>query len=259
MSCVITVPQQCRRRTRVRSVIGSILRYRLRIVSLVGLICGEPSSLYTERAATSLKRKSANKSRQSLQDVRIIQYNLVYVIGLPSRLTNERTLGKPGLFGKYGAIRKIIVCDSRQSHEGEKSHCAYSARRNEHLGTSPMKRRRKRCRAFWMWMACAWMEACSTPVLEPPSTAASFCVESAAATQSVSTSTTWRIPRSVSPRMRCRRDNWSFTRRRIQRRRKCRHQGGPSPDGNVQPSLESHIPTTVIFWATRSPSSLRKE
>lgn len=56
--------------------------------------------------------------------MRIIQYNLVYVIGLPSQLTDERILSKSELFGKYGTIRKIIVCDSRQSHEVGKSHCA---------------------------------------------------------------------------------------------------------------------------------------
>ena len=54
--------------------------------------------------------------------MRIIQYNLVYVIGLPSQLTDERILSKSELFGKYGTIRKIIVCDSRQStHHGKLS------------------------------------------------------------------------------------------------------------------------------------------
>ena len=85
----------------------------------------EPPGLNMERAPTPTKRKLTNRNRQSLQDMRIIQYNLVYVIGLPSQLTDERILSKSELFGKYGTIRKIIVCDSRQSHEAGKSHCAY--------------------------------------------------------------------------------------------------------------------------------------
>jgi len=48
--------------------------------------------------------------RKSLHNFRVVQRNLVYVIGLPAGLVpNEDSLRKPELFGQYGKIGKVVV------------------------------------------------------------------------------------------------------------------------------------------------------
>jgi hypothetical protein len=47
--------------------------------------------------------------REHLANVRIMQRNLVYVIGLPPALAKEETLKRKDYFGKYGKILKIAV------------------------------------------------------------------------------------------------------------------------------------------------------
>ncbi|QDZ21337.1 CCR4-NOT transcription complex protein [Chloropicon primus] len=48
-------------------------------------------------------------SRKHLQNVRVIQRNLVYAIGVPLKHCKEETLKKQEFFGKYGEITKISV------------------------------------------------------------------------------------------------------------------------------------------------------
>jgi hypothetical protein len=45
----------------------------------------------------------------NLVDIRVIQRDLVYVVGLPVEYANEDTLLKYEFFGQYGAIKKIVV------------------------------------------------------------------------------------------------------------------------------------------------------
>lgn len=48
--------------------------------------------------------------RKLLHNFRVIQRNLVYVIGLPASLVpSEDTLRKPEFFGQYGKIGKVVV------------------------------------------------------------------------------------------------------------------------------------------------------
>ncbi len=48
-------------------------------------------------------------ARKQLSNVRVIQKNLVYVLGLPNRLASEETLKSADYFGQYGKINKIVI------------------------------------------------------------------------------------------------------------------------------------------------------
>ena len=59
------------------------------------------------------KREDAHRSSQSeespdLQTVRVIQRNLVYVIGLPNESASESILRRRDMFGQYGKLNKIV-------------------------------------------------------------------------------------------------------------------------------------------------------
>jgi CCR4-NOT transcription complex subunit 4 len=47
--------------------------------------------------------------RKHLHNYRVVQRNLVYIIGIPSTIASEETLRKPEYFGQYGKIAKIVV------------------------------------------------------------------------------------------------------------------------------------------------------
>jgi len=60
--------------------------------------------------------------RRHLHNYRVIQRNLVYVIGLPSGTGSEDTLRRAEYFGQYGRIAKVVVHKSQNS-----SHSSVSA------------------------------------------------------------------------------------------------------------------------------------
>jgi CCR4-NOT transcription complex subunit 4 len=47
--------------------------------------------------------------RKTLHNFRVVQRNLLYVIGLPISSASEETLRKPEYFGQYGKIAKIVA------------------------------------------------------------------------------------------------------------------------------------------------------
>ncbi|KAI8929136.1 RING/Ubox like zinc-binding domain-containing protein [Entophlyctis helioformis] len=55
-------------------------------------------------------------ARKQLANVRVVQKNLVYVLGLPPKLQNEETLRSHDYFGQYGKITKVVV--NRRSNLG---------------------------------------------------------------------------------------------------------------------------------------------
>lgn len=46
---------------------------------------------------------------RDMQTVRVIQKNLVYVIGLPLEVSSEATIRRKDMFGQYGHLSKIVV------------------------------------------------------------------------------------------------------------------------------------------------------
>ncbi|OQV12621.1 CCR4-NOT transcription complex subunit 4 [Hypsibius exemplaris] len=49
------------------------------------------------------------ESRKHLTTIRVVQKNLVFVIGLPPKLTDAEVLRRPEYFGKFGRIIKVMV------------------------------------------------------------------------------------------------------------------------------------------------------
>jgi CCR4-NOT transcription complex subunit 4 len=78
-----------------------------------------PSVSKTKKIDTVLAQKMTN--------YRIIQKNLVYVIGLSEKLTNKELLGKYDYFGQYGQILKIIVNKHKAYYGENQKKPSYSA------------------------------------------------------------------------------------------------------------------------------------
>lgn len=60
------------------------------------------------------------QDRRHLHNYRVIQRNLVYVIGLPGGLGSEDLLRKAEYFGQYGKIGKIVI---HRNHSGASTRC----------------------------------------------------------------------------------------------------------------------------------------
>lgn len=48
-------------------------------------------------------------ARKQLANVRVVQKNLVYVLGLPPKVCSEEILRQNDYFGQYGKILKIVI------------------------------------------------------------------------------------------------------------------------------------------------------
>ncbi len=64
------------------------------------------------------KRVEVQDSRD-LQTIRVIQKNLVYVIGIPIEAADETNLRRQDMFGQYGHLNKIVV--NSKNPVGDKS------------------------------------------------------------------------------------------------------------------------------------------
>ncbi|KAJ2779061.1 transcriptional repressor general negative regulator of transcription subunit 4 [Coemansia interrupta] len=62
-----------------------------------------------KKAKEREKREIESNSRRHLANVRVVQKNLVYVIGLPSNLSSEDILRSHDYFGQFGRISKIVI------------------------------------------------------------------------------------------------------------------------------------------------------
>lgn len=79
--------------------------------------CERLTDINFEKKHKSHKSKAkVAESRKHLSDVRVIQRNLVYVVGIPPSLANEKNLERREFFGQYGKILKVsISCSSSHS------------------------------------------------------------------------------------------------------------------------------------------------
>ncbi|KAK7267600.1 hypothetical protein RIF29_20278 [Crotalaria pallida] len=74
-----------------------------------------------------LKPKSL-EGRKHLSDVRVIQRNLVYIIGLPVNLADEDLLQRREYFGRYGKVLKVSISRTATGmiqHSANNSCCVY--------------------------------------------------------------------------------------------------------------------------------------
>ncbi|XP_052244481.1 CCR4-NOT transcription complex subunit 4-like isoform X2 [Dreissena polymorpha] len=66
-----------------------------------------------ERRQKDLQRKQkAAENRKHLANVRVVQRNLVFVVGLSTRLADTEVLKKHEYFGKFGKIHKVVINQS---------------------------------------------------------------------------------------------------------------------------------------------------
>ncbi|KAI3980510.1 hypothetical protein MKX01_008927 [Papaver californicum] len=67
------------------------------------------AEISSERKTKSNKAKSKTDGRMRLSTVRVIQRDLVYIIGIPSDLADEDALQHKEYFGKYGKVLKVSI------------------------------------------------------------------------------------------------------------------------------------------------------
>ncbi|KAF4354613.1 hypothetical protein F8388_009604 [Cannabis sativa] len=68
------------------------------------------SEVHMERKMKSQKAKAkSSEGRKQLSSVRVIQRNLVYIVGLPLNLADEELLQRREYFGQYGKVLKVSM------------------------------------------------------------------------------------------------------------------------------------------------------
>lgn len=65
-----------------------------------------------KRQKEQQRKQKATESRKHLANVRVVQKNLVFVVGLPIRLAEPNILKKHEYFGKFGKIQKVVINQS---------------------------------------------------------------------------------------------------------------------------------------------------
>ncbi|XP_028775987.1 uncharacterized protein LOC114732801 isoform X2 [Neltuma alba] len=84
-------------------------------------------NLKEKKKMQKLKPK-ASDGRKHLSDVRVIQRNLVYIIGLPLNLADEDLLQRKEYFGRYGKVLKVSISRTATGvvqHSANNSCCVY--------------------------------------------------------------------------------------------------------------------------------------
>uniref|UniRef100_A0A6N2LQ57 RING-type domain-containing protein n=1 Tax=Salix viminalis TaxID=40686 RepID=A0A6N2LQ57_SALVM len=87
------------------------------------------AEMNSERKLKSHKVKpKPSDGRMHLSNVRVIQRNLVYIIGLPLNLADESLLQKKEYFGQYGKVLKVSISRTATGaiqHAANNSCCVY--------------------------------------------------------------------------------------------------------------------------------------
>ena len=67
------------------------------------------SAVSNSKNIQSSAAQNSNVDRKHLHNYRVVQRNLVYVIGMPSNTAGEEIIRKPEYFGQYGKIVKTVI------------------------------------------------------------------------------------------------------------------------------------------------------
>jgi hypothetical protein len=70
-----------------------------------------PSGAYIASSTGSNTKLVINSiaDRRHLHNYRVVQRNLVYVIGVPANAATDEILRRPEYFGQYGKIAKLVI------------------------------------------------------------------------------------------------------------------------------------------------------
>ncbi|XP_040858214.1 CCR4-NOT transcription complex subunit 4 isoform X8 [Ochotona curzoniae] len=76
------------------------------------------------------RKQKISENRKHLASVRVVQKNLVFVVGLSQRLADPEVLKRPEYFGKFGKIHKVVINNSTsyagsQASLGTTKYCSY--------------------------------------------------------------------------------------------------------------------------------------
>ncbi|RZS10351.1 hypothetical protein BHM03_00041571 [Ensete ventricosum] len=73
------------------------------------------------------KLKTSLEAKKHLSGVRVVQWNLVYIIGLPANLCDRSILERKEYFGQYGKIIKVSISRSASAPSQQaSSNCTFS-------------------------------------------------------------------------------------------------------------------------------------
>jgi len=82
-----------------------------------------------KRARGTAQGSAGAMDKKALATMRVLQRNLMYVVGLSGRIAKEEILKKKQFFGKFGKLLKIVV-NKKVLGNGVTSYCAYVTFRN---------------------------------------------------------------------------------------------------------------------------------
>lgn len=79
----------------------------------------------TVKKSNAMSHQAIVNSRKCLTNMRVVQRNLVYAIGLPLHFANEEKLKSLECFGQYGKIVKVVVNKSHGSNGTASAYATY--------------------------------------------------------------------------------------------------------------------------------------
>ncbi|KAK6749910.1 hypothetical protein RB195_002119 [Necator americanus] len=97
-------------------------------VTFKPLSCADVQRIKDEkRMKQQAEKLRISESRNHLANYRVLQKNLVYVVGLSPRVADPDTLRKPEYFGRFGKILKVVVGTAPTANHphAQPSHTAY--------------------------------------------------------------------------------------------------------------------------------------
>lgn len=97
-------------------------------VTFKPLSCADVQRIKDEkRLKQQAEKLRISESRNHLANYRVLQKNLVYVVGLSARVADPDTLRKPEYFGRFGKILKVVVGTAPTANHphAQPSHTAY--------------------------------------------------------------------------------------------------------------------------------------
>ncbi|XP_048233599.1 dentin sialophosphoprotein isoform X2 [Ricinus communis] len=71
--------------------------------------CERMAEIHIERKKSQKAKTKSSEGRKQLGSVRVIQRNLVYIVGLPLNLADEDLLQRKEYFGQYGKVQKVSM------------------------------------------------------------------------------------------------------------------------------------------------------
>ncbi len=76
------------------------------------------------------KKQKISENRKHLANVRVVQKNLVFVVGLSTRLADPEVLKKQEYFGRFGRIHKVVI-NTSTSYAGNQTQVSSFFRRKD--------------------------------------------------------------------------------------------------------------------------------